>query len=405
MNMPKNSSQYRDPAVLERHIRSIMDFYEPVCIDLDYGGFINQLLDDGTVFDRMTKHLVGTCRFTYNFALSALRFDQPRYREAAAHGLDFLRRHHRQPDGGYAWVLQGTEVQDGTRYCYGMAFVLLAAAGAAKAGVPGAAAYAGEVYDLLETRFWEPQHQLYVDEIAAGDWSAIDPYRGQNCNMHMCEAMLAAYEATGEARYLDRAETLARRVCGDLAGGSDGLIWEHYHTDWTHDWDYNKDDPRHLFKPYGYLPGHFTEWSKLLLILDRHRSSDWAVARAEALFQTAMDHAWDDAHGGMNYSFAPDGTILDTDRYYWVFAESFAAAALLALRTGKPGYWDWYDRIWDYADRHLVDHTYGGWFRILDQQGRRYSNQKSPASKTDYHPLATCHEVLEALSAAKETRP
>ncbi|GIS63905.1 MAG: hypothetical protein CM1200mP3_01530 [Chloroflexota bacterium] len=39
--------------------------------------------------------------------------------------------------------------------------------------------------------------------------------------------------------------------------------------------------------------------------------------------------------GGMNYSFDPDGEILDTDRYYWVLSETFASAALLACRTGN----------------------------------------------------------------------
>lgn len=403
MTLP--GTNWRDPDALTRHIHDIMDFYEPVCLDRARGGFVNQLLDDGTVFDPDTKHIVGTCRFADNFALSALRFPEEadRYRAGAAHGIAFLREHHRRPDGGYAWVLDGTEVRDGTRYCYGMAFVLLAAAGATKAGVEGARAYMDEVWDHLEERWWEPAHRLYRDEIAPGDWSAVSPYRGQNANMHMCEAMLAAWEATGEARYLDRAETLARRVCVDLAAVTGGLVWEHYRTDWTHDWDYNRDDPRHLFKPYGYLPGHFTEWSKLLLILDRHRPGDWQLPAARRLFDAAMARAWDEEEGGMHYSFAPDGTILDADRYYWVLAESFAAA-LLAIRTGEDGYWAWYDRVWDHADRHFVDHRYGGWFRILDRQGRKHSNEKSPASKTDYHPLAACHEVLEAMAHAGSAR-
>ena len=51
---------------------------------------------------------------------------------------------------------------------------------------------------------------------------------------------------------------------------------------------------------------------------------------------------------------------------HWVQAESFAAAALLAQRTGKAAYWGWYDRIWDYCWRHFVDHEQGAWFRILD---------------------------------------
>ena len=55
--------------------------------------------------------------------------------------------------------------------------------------------------------------------------------------------------------------------------------------------------------------------------------------------------------------------ICDGDKYFWVQAESFAAAALLAVRTGEEGYWSWYDRIWDYSWRHMIDHRYGAWFR------------------------------------------
>ncbi|MEM7128210.1 MAG: AGE family epimerase/isomerase [Chloroflexota bacterium] len=388
---------YRDSAFLRNHIQSILSFYHPICIDNELGGYINQLRDDGSIFDRMTKHLVGTCRVVYNYSLAFLLFDESVYRDAAAHGLNFLQEAHRQADGGFAWVLQGREVEDGTRHCYGHAFVLLAAAGATKAGVDGASGLASEVYDLLETHFWEPEAQLYVDEIKADDWRAVDPYRGQNANMHMCEAMLCAYQATEESKYLDRAHLLATRICVDLADKADGLIWEHYKTDWSHDWEYNKEDPKNLFKPYGYLPGHFTEWAKLLLILEQYRSEPWMVTRAQSLFDIALEKSWDHERGGMHYTFAPNGQILDMDRYYWVLSETFAASALLALRTGDSRYWHWYDRAWTFADKHFVDHKFGGWYRILDADNQKYDDLKSPASKTDYHPLAACYETLEAM--------
>ncbi len=391
---------FRDPDFLRDHIRSIISFYHPTCIDNEYGGYINQMRDDGSVFDCMTKHLVGTCRFVYCYSVASLALEEPAYREAAAHGLRCLQAMHRQPDGGFAWVLNGRDVEDGDRHCYGHAFVLLAAACAAKAGVEGAVELAAETYELLETRFWEPDGRLYVDLIAAGDWNAIDPYRGQNANMHMCEAMLSAFEATGESRYLDRAHLLAQRICVDLADKADGLVWEHYRTDWTHDWDYNKADPQNLFKPYGYLPGHFTEWSKLLLILERYRPEDWMLPRARHLFDVALEKSWDYENGGMHYTFTPDGTILDRDRYYWVLSETFAAAAALALRTGDDSYWDWYDKAWTYSDKHFVDHEYGGWYRILDANNQKYDDLKSPPSKTDYHPLGACFETLEALRLA-----
>jgi len=390
------TTEFRTADFLTSHIRSIIDFYHPVCIDTEYGGYINQLRDDGSIFDRLTKHLVGTCRFIYNYSVASILFDSEEYRRSAAHGIAFLEEHHRQPEGGYAWLMSGREVVDGTRHCYGHAFVLLAAAGAAQAGIEGAADLCERTYRLLEERFWRPGDELYVDEISA-DWSVVSPYRGQNANMHMCEAMLAAYEATLDSKYLRRAETLAGRTCVDLAEPADGLVWEHYRSDWTHDWQYNLDDPKHLFRPYGYLVGHFVEWSKLLLILAGHESEEWMLRRAESLFQAGMERGWDDARGRMIYTFAPDGRILDADGYYWVVAEAIASSALLAIRTGRESFWDWYDRLWECAMGRFVDHEHGGWYRILDPDNRRYDDLKSPPSKTDYHPVAACFEVLKRL--------
>ena len=96
---------------------------------------------------------------------------------------------------------------------------------------------------------------------------------------------MAAFEATHEARYLDRALALAEAVTGRQAALADGLVWEHYRTDWSVDWDFNRGDRSDIFKPWGFQTGHLTEWAKLLLQLERQltaagRSADWAVPRA-----------------------------------------------------------------------------------------------------------------------------
>ena len=224
--------------------------------------------------------------------------------------------------------------------------------------------------------------------------------------MHACEAMLAAFEATGETRFLDRAETLALAITQRQAALAGGLIWEHYRADWSPDWDYNRDDRTNIFRPWGFQPGHLAEWAKLLLILERHRPADWLLPRARELFDAAMATAWDGKHGGLHYGFAPDGSICDADKYFWVQAESLAAAALLALRTAGDDasrYWGDYDRLWDYAWRHFVDHEHGAWYRILGSDNRKLSDEKSPAGKTDYHTMGACHEVLDALARGGRT--
>jgi mannose/cellobiose epimerase-like protein (N-acyl-D-glucosamine 2-epimerase family) len=393
---------FRDPRFLLEHIRHTMAFYHPRAID-PQGGFYHFYRDDGTVYDTHTRHLVSSTRFIFNYAMAYRQFRDPAYLAAVRHGLAFLRERHRQPaTGGYAWLLHGGRVADATNHCYGLAFVLLAYSHATMAGIDEARPWIGEAFDLMEQHFWSPAAQLYADE-ANPDWSLLSPYRGQNANMHTCEALLAAFEATGEARYLARATTVAHHITVRQAALANGLVWEHYHVDWSVDWDYNKDDKTNIFRPWGYQPGHLTEWAKLLLILERHAGqlaalSDWLAPRAAELFDAALARAWDAAHSGIAYGFAPDGSICDGDKYFWVQAESFAAAALLAQRTGRQEYWRWYDRIWAYSWEHFVDHRYGAWYRILTRDNRKYSDEKSPAGKTDYHTMGACYEVVSVLS-------
>ncbi|HPQ96667.1 MAG TPA: AGE family epimerase/isomerase [Thiolinea sp.] len=383
------------PDFLHNHIRSILAFYQPHACD-PAGGFFQHFRDDGSIYDRDTRHLVSSTRFVFNYAMAQQHFPERHDRDWIRHGLDYLQQVHHQPaTGGYAWLLQRGEVQAATNHCYGLAFVLLAGATAIMAGVEEGQVPLQQAWDLMEQHFWDDAHGLYRDE-ANADFSLMAPYRGQNANMHSCEALLWAYEATGEQRYLERAARLADNITRRQAARGRGLIWEHYDADWNIDWNYNRDNPRHLFRPWGFQPGHQTEWAKLLLILHRHAPQDWHILRAQALFDAALASAWDTEHGGICYGFAPDGSLCDGDKYFWVQAESFAAAALLAKATGDAKYRDWYQHIWAYSWAHMVDHEQGAWFRILTRDNRKYDDLKSPAGKTDYHTMGACYEVLRA---------
>ena len=85
-------------------------------------------------------------------------------------------------------------------------------------------------------------------------------------------------------------------------------------------------------------------------------------------------------------------------------AESIAAAAFLAQRTAKTAYWDVYRRLWAYAWRHLVDHQHGAWWCILRADNQKYSNEKSPAGKVDYHTMGACYEVINVLNNRYTTK-
>jgi mannose/cellobiose epimerase-like protein (N-acyl-D-glucosamine 2-epimerase family) len=408
---------FRSQAFLRSHIASIMAFYHPRAID-PQGGFFHYFRDDGTVYDSAHRHLVSSTRFVFDYAMAAREFADDAtlvrgYLAAARHGLEYLRERHRdEASGGYAWTIRDGKPEDRTQHAYGAAFVLLAYATALRAGIEEARPWLEETWALLESRYWEPRFGLYRDE-ADPAWHFSD-YRGQNSNMHLTEGLLAASHATGDPRYLERAVTIADHMTRRQAAKAGNLVWEHYDRDWNVDWNYHRDDPKNLFRPWGFQPGHQTEWAKLLLTLDeqlraRGDAPAWLAARARELFDAAVARAWDSEYDGLCYGFAPDGTVCDDDKYFWVQAESLAAAARLALtagrlgdRTGVEAYWQWYERLWAYAWRHFVDHEHGAWYRILDRANRKYSDEKSPAGKTDYHTMGACHEVLHLLRGTRE---
>ena len=389
---------FRSPAFLRAHIEDTLAFYLPRAIDPS-GGLFHFLRDNGSVYDAHTRHLVSSTRYVVTLGMSVRRgLGGDLARRVLQQAFDFLAVHRNPESGGFAWQIDWrhgqARVLDTTNHAYGLAFVLLAHAQAHMAGVAGAHAGIAQTFELLERRFWEPAHGLYADE-ATPDWTLL-PYRGQNANMHLCEALLAAFDATSETRYLDRATLLAEHITVRQAALANGLVWEHYKADWSVDWDYNKDDKSNIFRPWGFQPGHLTEWTKLLLQLNERRPDPTLVERARRFFDTAMHRAWDGEHGGLYYGFAPDGSICDSDKYFWVQAESLAAAARLASVTGEPRYWAAYDHLWAYAWRHFVDHEHGAWWRILRADNRKLSDEKSPAGKVDYHTIGACHDVLDS---------
>src|SRR5947209_16685624 len=115
---------FRSRAFLLDHVRATMAFYHPRAVDRN-GGFFHFFRDDGSVYDAVTRHLVSSTRFVFDYAMAARHFGSDDYRKAARHGIAFLRERHRNSQtGGYAWLLRDNEAVDATNHCYGLAFVV-----------------------------------------------------------------------------------------------------------------------------------------------------------------------------------------------------------------------------------------------------------------------------------------
>jgi sulfoquinovose isomerase len=324
-----------------------------------------------------------TARMTHVFALGDL-LGQPGCGPLADHGLHALREQFADREHGGWFPEVGADGPRGDKDAYPHSFVLLAAASGAMAGREPAAALLDDAARVVEQRFWSEEEGACL-ESWDGAWTTTEPYRGANANMHMVEAFLAAGDATGDPVWYARALRIAERLIGGFARDHGWRVVEHFDEGWNPLPDYNRDDPRHRFRPFGVTPGHGLEWARLLL--DVHASLDgrpgWLVDAARGLFDRAMADGWMDG-GGIAYTTDLDGRPVVTDRLHWVVTEAIGAAATLRAATGAEEYEQWYRRLWDFAALRLLDRERGSWHHELDEALR--PSERTWSGKPDvYH--------------------
>jgi sulfoquinovose isomerase len=369
---------------LKARANALFDLFQHNAVN-PKGGFFD--LDAGGKPMGDVRQIHATARMVHCFAI-ATKLGRPGADTIVDHGMRFLWEGHRdQIHGGYCWSLDDDGFKDDSKQAYGHAFVLLAAADAKMIGHPLADRMLADITQVLENRFWEERHGA-VSEEHARDWSKITDYRGQNSNMHLTEALMAAYEATGVASYLDKAKRIAGLIIGRHAASLEYVVAEHFDMNWTIDKSYKGSD---MFRPAGTTPGHWLEWSRLLAqlwVLDGRREA-WHIEAADKLFRSAVTRGWDPDKGGFYYTLDFANRPALTHKIWWPATEAIGAAAFLNTLTPSPFYEEWYRKVWDFSATYFIDPANGGWFGELGDDLKPVD--KFFTGKPDiYHALQAC---------------
>jgi len=272
-------------------------------------------------------------------------------------------------DGG--WYADADRPGEGRKEAYGHAFVILAGASAAVAGRPGGRELLDRALDVVLERFWDAEAQMPYESWDVG-FTELEDYRGGNAAMHMVEAFLAAADATGDVVWRER----ALAICERMMAGARELGWrmpEHFDASWNVRRDYNIDQPRHPFRPYGATPGHAFEWARLVLTLRAaHPTPDWFLEAAERLVETAWADAWDGQLGGLVYTTDVDGEPVVRERFHWVACEAALAAWALHRVTGDERWVSMYAAATGFLrEHHVLEANPGAWWHELSDTNER----------------------------------
>ncbi|GAA0868191.1 mannose-1-phosphate guanylyltransferase/mannose-6-phosphate isomerase [Brevundimonas basaltis] len=245
------------------------------------------------------------------------------WRRLVTEGLERFETTNRRPDGLYRTrVSVRGEVLNDTASLYDQAFVLLAMAAAASAGIePG----------LMGSRAQALREALEGLAHPGGGWreDASHPHQA-NAHMHLLEACLAweAIEPGGAwAGMADTIVGLAERAFIDPDGG---FLREFFDADW-----------RPAAGEAGRLvePGHQFEWAWLLTRWGRARSDDWSAGAARRLYDAGLRGI--NSARGVAVDEMDDGLAVRSGRArLWPQTERLKAALILAedLPGGHAGH-------------------------------------------------------------------
>jgi mannose-6-phosphate isomerase len=224
---------------------------------------------------------------------------------------------------------------------------------------------------------------------AAGDWSNRDRKLFQNPHMHLLEAAVAAFNASGSDAHRTRIFDLMHLFETKLLDPATGAIGEF------------KDEHGHPTADGGHImePGHHFEWAWLIGEAGRAVNSDQWAGLADLCFGFGLRHGLDPVHGGVFDAVTGDGAILRDTKRIWPLTEYIKAEAVRMNSAGPSESERAYKALigaLDFLFAHYLLPN-GGWRERLTRDLVCYDD-RMPAT-TPYHIYLALIESRRALSA------
>jgi mannose/cellobiose epimerase-like protein (N-acyl-D-glucosamine 2-epimerase family) len=342
------------------------------------GGFIDRLDVEGRADREAPRRVFVQARQIYCYAKAAQMGWYPEGRAIALKGLEHLLTGAKAPDGkpGFVHTLKPDgSVLDPLRDSYDHAFVLLALATAY--GLDRDAQIRTEIDALcrfIETELRSPHGGVH-------EGLPVSLPRRQNPQMHLFESMIAAFDATHDLVFQNRAGNFFSLFLANLYDKQRYVLGEYFEEDFS------------KIEPISVEPGHQAEWAWLLKGFERITGCPTARYRGE-LLASALRYR-DEMTGCLVDEGRADGSITRHTRRLWPQTE-IAKAWIAQAESGEEGAADKASAALARLERHYLRHPVaGGWYDQFDRDGTSLV-ATIPASSF-YHVLCAVAEAEQVI--------
>ncbi len=363
-----------------------LPLWSTVGVDEANGGFHETLTFEGRPGARQ-KRMRTMARQIYAFAIAKERgWDGPAD-DLISHGIDFIAKKGRTDKGGFVRTLNcDGSVADPTEDAYDHAFVLLALAHAHKCGIAGALELGRETFSFLDAHLEDTRMTGFL-ETAGGEG-----IRRSNPHMHLLEAFLAWFAATGSRDHLRRAARIVDLFRNHLFDAETWTLGEFFDDNWQ---------PVKGEQGSWTEPGHHFEWASLLVDFASRSGQTNIVAYARKLYASAIANGLNRATGLAYAAVSRDGIPLDTVSRSWPQAEVIKAAIALDGTTGPDLKPEIEARVGRLFRWHIDPAPTGLWIDRIDAAGKAHTGG---GSGVDLLPSGLCADTISRQYGSRRDR-
>ena len=361
-------------------VQKALPFWSTRGINPVFGNSVERFSADGEVDTQANIRMLVQSRQIFAFAAANQMGWLENGEKVVAGIVDFIAKFGRQPSGeGYVHALAADHsVINPKLDLYDHAFFLLACAWRYRTlGDPQALAEAEATITLLDRSF---AHHC-------GGWSEGDYVthrRRQNPHMHLFEAFMALFAATGQQQWLTRAEQMFNLFQTHFFDSQNNVLLEFFNEDWT---------PLNNSEGEIVEPGHMMEWVWLLRWYESLTGQDISYY-ADAMYSRAAE-----------IGIAPTGVLYDEVNRYgeiikatkrcWPMTEYIKASIMQARAGVKSREENAANGINALMKYYLTASSPGAYIDQLDESDQ-VRIAVAPAS-TLYHLVGACIEVSRYL--------
>ena len=368
-------------------------FWMKHTIDREYGGFLNYLDHDGTVYNT-DKPVWVLGRFTW---LTAFLYNnvekRPEWLNTSRHGIEFLEKYCFDTDSRmfYEVTRDGRPLRK-RRYLYTETFGVMAFSEyAIAAGDQQRLKKAQNLFQLLVR--YKNNPELLPPKIYPQTRSA----RSHAMSMILlCVAQ--QMRKTGEDSLYDESiDESLREVFKYFMKYDEKVLLETVGA-----------NGERLDGPEGRCvnPGHAIESAWFIMEEYRHRKAPELLEKSCLILDWSLDIGWDDKYGGILYFVDAEGKPPEQYEHdmklWWPHNEALYATLLAYHLTGDEKYEKWYEKLHEYAYSHFPDKKHGDWYKYLHYDGTVSSTIKGNRWCGPFHlprMQYNCWKLLEEMKA------